>query len=534
MFPFLHRLSLESKLFFSFVIFSTILLLLTTGTALYFDISRQFRSVDDLIKSSAAYISRLSSVQTMLKVGYPNPEVSAQMDALSEEFTDLNVILICNRDNLRFYHTSRHASGDSLVDGEETAILQGSEPYITTGYGTQGMQRRAFHAVTDSGGQVIGYVMTSTFTSGIFAHIRGLLLYFFLLLCASFLVALILSRGIVALLRRSLQGYHPLELLDLYRRQGTVLNAMEDGIVATNSHGEILFANSAACHLLGQQAQQLQESSLKDTFPDSTCIQVAASGKAIHNHSCVIHDHSVLTTEIPIYTHPSGTCSGVLTIFHDKTEMRKLSDELSGTKNMLDTLRFFNHEFMNKLHIILGYLQTGETQKAITFIMNTSLISSQSIRETANCIRVSALCALVIGKMMHAAELGIRLTVTPDSCCMDEDLLLNELDFVTIVGNLLENAIEELDLHPTEVKEIHLGIYCRSDCNVIVCEDTGSGISESLQPHIFQQGISSKGENRGLGLCLVEQIVTKYNGTIDLLTEAEAGTCFTITFTKEA
>lgn len=73
---------------------------------------------------------------------------------------------------------------------------------------------------------------------------------------------------------------------------------------------------------------------------------------------------------------------GVLNVFHDKTEMRKLSDELSGARYMLDTLRFFNHEFMNKLHIILGYLQTGESQKAVQFIMNTSLVTSQSIRET--------------------------------------------------------------------------------------------------------------------------------------------------------
>lgn len=97
---------------------------------------------------------------------------------------------------------------------------------------------------------------------------------------------------------------------------------------------------------------------------------------------------------------------GVLNVFHDKTEMRKLSDELSGARYMLDTLRFFNHEFMNKLHIILGYLQTGESQKAVQFIMNTSLVTSQSIRETADCIRVSHLCALIIGKMMPRRRAG--------------------------------------------------------------------------------------------------------------------------------
>ena len=58
----------------------------------------------------------------------------------------------------------------------------------------------------------------------------------------------------------------------------------------------------------------------------------------------------------------------------------------------------------------------------MNFITNGSLVSSQSVRETANCIRVPKICALVIGKMMHAAELGIRLQVSTDSTCRDQSI----------------------------------------------------------------------------------------------------------------
>ena len=188
---------------------------------------------------------------------------------------------------------------------------------------------------------------------------------------------------------------------------------------------------------------------------------------------------------------------------------------------------------MNKLHVILGYLQTGETGKAISFIVNSGLVSSQAIRETADCIRVSRLCALVIGKMMHAAELGIRLTVTPDSSCRPEDLLLEEQECSTVVGNLLENAIEELARGEGELREIKLGLYCRSDCNIILCEDTGRGIDPSVRDRIFEKGVSTKGKGRGLGLPLVRQIVDQHSGTIDIVTEAGTGTCFTLTFTRQ-
>ena len=200
---------------------------------------------------------------------------------------------------------------------------------------------------------------------------------------------------------------------------------------------------------------------------------------------------------------------------------------------MLDTLRAFNHEFLNKLHVILGYLQTGQTEEAIKFIINSNLVSSQSIRQTADCIRVSKICALVIGKMMHAAELGILLTVSPDSRCLEKDLLLPMEDYITIIGNLLENAIEELSNGEHEIKEITLGLYCDPDCNIITCEDTGDGVPEDIRARIFERGFSSKGPGRGLGLAMVRDITLRHGGTIDLDTEPHTGTCFTLTFTKE-
>ena len=529
MFRAVQRFSLEKQLFVSFVGFAAVLLLLALGVSLALDINRQVRSTDDLIRSTAAYISSLDSVRGMLKQGYPDPAVTQELDSLNESLEDLHVIIVCDANSLRFYHTSRQEGGDSFVEGDQDAILQGSEPYITTGYGTYGTQRRAFHAVEDTDGTILGFVMTSTFTAEITAHIQVLVLYGILLFFAALTVALGLSRGLVALLRRSLLGYHPTELLELYLQQGEVLNAVEDGLVATDAKGKVVFANQAACQLLQKEEKALKGRRLDQFFRESSCIQAARTGQAVHNRSCVIHNHQVLFSEIPI----PGTAgySGVLSVLHDKTELQKLSDHLSVAKYMLDTLRFFNHEFMNKLHVILGYLQTGETEKASSFIINSSLVSSQSIRETADCIRVSRICALVIGKMMHAAELGIRLTVASDSYCRHEDLLLPEEDFATIVGNLLENAIEELSQGAHEVREVRLALYCRPDCNVIVCEDTGGGIPPELQPHIFEKGVSSKGTGRGLGLCIIHQLVEQHGGTIDVMTETGAGTCFTLTFT---
>ena len=225
--------------------------------------------------------------------------------------------------------------------------------------------------------------------------------------------------------------------------------------------------------------------------------------------------------------------TGVLLILQDRTESLRLSDELSGARSMMDTMRAFNHEFLNKLHVILGYLQIGDIDTAKQFIINSSLVSSQSIRETANAIRDSRICALVIGKMMHAAELGITLKLSPDSMVLEQDLLLPQSDCVTIIGNLLENAVEELSSCGKDVLEIELGLHFNHDINMISCEDTGRGIPEELLPKVREMGVSSKSGNRGTGLFLIDRIVTSAGGTLEIETEPGEGTCITIVIRRE-
>lgn len=522
-------LPLERQIFYSFSAASVILLLVTLCLTLTFEIQRQRQSIDAAISGAADYVSSLAEVSDMLERGYPDPDVARLLDTLHQSYRELDVIAVYDRDSLRFYHTSRQETGETLLSGEEDAVLSGAEPYITTGYGTQGNQYMAFHAVTNSRGEIIGFVTAAIFRSAISQRNLYLGLIFLVILIISLLVAMSMSRGIVRLLQDSLGGHRPDELLDLYLRQGDVLNAVEDGLIATDAGGQVIFANEQALRLFRTQDVELQGKPLRSFFPETQCEQVAQSGQAIHNRSHVVGEYQILASEVPLVGEDGS--QGVLNIFHDKTEMRKLSDELSGTKYMLDTFRLFNHEFMNKLHIILGYLQTGQIQEATQFIINSSLVSSQSIRATADCIRSPRLCALVIGKMMHAAELGILLTVSQDSSCREEDLLLPVEDCVTIVGNLLENAIDELFRGKPEVREIQLSLYCRPDCNIIICEDTGRGIDPVVLPRIWEKGVSSKGENRGLGMYMVDQLVRKHGGTAQIDTEPGEGACFTLTFT---
>lgn len=523
-------MTLERQMFVSFSFASALLLITTLLAVLSFEFRKQDQRVDALISSTAQYIASMDRVVEMLEQGYPDPQVKDQLDALHQYYTDLDTIAVYDSHSLRFYHTSRSETGETFVAGEEAPILDGSESYLTTGYSTLGSQRRMFQAIHDYQGEVIGFVTVSTFQAGIVQQNLSRVPVFIYILVVALIISMLTTRGIVRLLRRSLNGYQPAELLDIYLRQDGVLNAVEEGLIATDDQGIVIFSNDPAHRLFEMDEGELVGRQLSDFFPETICTQAAWDGTEEHNRSLVIDGRQVLVTTLPIRG-KSGR-RGALNVFQDKTELRKLSDELSGAREMLDTLRFFNHEFMNKLHIILGYLQTNQIQTAIQFIINSSLVSSRSIRETADSIRAPRLCALIIGKMMHAAELGIRLTVSKDSFCREEDLLIPEKDCATILGNLLENAIEELSQGQHEMKEIMLSVFCRPDCNLITCEDTGGGIDPNVLPNIWEKGVSSKGEGRGCGLHLVHQIIQEQNGVIQVDTEPGEGTLFTLTFTK--
>ena len=530
MLPKFKKLSLEKQLFLSFFSVSACLLVLSLGISLFYNVNRRKAEIDSLISGVAAYAASMDQVIHMLDSGYPDRETAAALDGLHENFPDLNVIAIYDRNLLRFYHTTRRESGESLINGEEQAVLSGSGPYITTGIGTHGTQRRAFHAVVGNDGAISGFVMASAFSTYIAEQSRQIFSVYAAVLVVMLVVSFLLSHGTVRLLRSSLMGYHPQELLRLYLRQDTVLNAMEEGILASDLTGTVVFANQPARALFPPGEEPLGQP-IGLLFPATRAQEILKTGSPVMGQGCSLSGHPLICSEIPIGNLPK--IQGVLTILNDRYEVETLSDELSGARSMLDTLRAFNHEFLNKLHVILGYLQTGQTQQAITFITNSSLVSSQAIRQTADCLRVHQICALVVGKMMHAAELGILLTVSPDSRCMGKDLVMDVGDCVTLVGNLLENAIEELHGSKKEIREITLGIYASTEGTVITCEDTGRGIPAPVLERIFDNGFSTKGEGRGTGLHLARQIVNRCGGEISIDTEEGEGTCFTLTFTRK-
>jgi CitB family two-component system sensor histidine kinase MalK len=64
---------------------------------------------------------------------------------------------------------------------------------------------------------------------------------------------------------------------------------------------------------------------------------------------------------------------------------------------------------------------------------------------------------------------------------------------------------------------------------VLEVHDTGQGIDEDIINSLCVKGYSTKGENRGIGLFLVQQSLEKLSGQLEINSQKEKGATFIVT-----
>lgn len=523
--------SLEKQLYLYLIAAMVAAIILSMAIALYYSLESKMDSLDTNIKNVGLIVSSSDYVVAALESGESTPALHANLDKIVAELDYVDVITVGDTESIRLYHNNKYLIGETFVGKDEGEILAGAEPYVLYGEGTLGPQRRAFHAVRGQGGEIIGFVMVSVLTSSITALRNRIILTYLLLtlvlVAAGMLLAYLFNRR----LRHTLLGHNPEEFKRMYLERSEVLDALEEGIFAINTRGEITLMNESAREMLDLETEPPAGTKLTSVYPETKLPQVLTTGETQRNVNFKIRDAHIIADRIPIYE--KNKIVGAVSIFRNKTEVTQLAEELTGAKYMVDTLRAFNHEFMNKLHVILGYIEMGDNERAISYVHNTSLVSTQAVKEVAAKIQEPRIAALIIGKILRASELGITLTLKTDVRCREGNLLIDANAATTLIGNLIDNAIEELNRQDFPVKEIEVGIYTTDRVNLFTVDDTGAGMSEEVRAHVFQRGYSTKGEGRGTGMALIKETVELYNGQLEIETEAGEGTAITVTFMEE-
>ncbi len=456
------------------------------------------------------------------------------LDSLKDSLGNIDVISVVNTENVRLYHSNHDLIG-SVYDGTVPEFAkEEKEYYATNDKGPSGTQRRAYAAIYDANGEYAGFVMAIMLQTNIRAEMLQTLWFFFLITVVAVLIEIVVSTELSGKIKESLLGYEPDVFSVMYQIRDNILETLEEGIIAVDKQMTVQFINQAAVTMLcgTENTEEIVGKPLGDICAEELFLHTLETGEKEFNiQERGLNQPDILVDRIPI--REASEIVGAVGILHNRAEYTKLMEDLTGTRYLVDSMRANNHDFTNKLHVILGLIQMELYDEAVAYIENISIVQRATISKIMNMVNEPAVAALLIGKVARASEVNAKFILREGCCYSNTDMAIPAESLVTIIGNLIDNALDSMNEKGADCekpKELLFGIYSKPGAVLLTVDDTGSGIAKDDLEHIFEYGYSTKGEGRGTGLYQVKKLVEGLNGTISVETQEGTGTSFSVSF----
>ncbi len=483
-------------------------------------IDREFRERSLTV---AASVAALPEVRSAVMLGDPQGVLQPLAESVRVA-SGADFVVITDEDGVRYSHPNLERIGERVSTDPGPALA--GERWSGTERGTLGVSVRGKVPILGPDGSVIGIVSVGFLREEVAARLVEQLP----LLGVTLTLALALgATGSVLLARhfkRQTFGLEPAEIGGLLEQREAILHGIREGAVAVDTHGSITLVNDEARRLL-----QLPPSAVGQTVSDALApgrIRDLLAGEVEGPDQTVLTDERVLVVNrMPIYVR--GEVTGAVITFRDRTELEGVHRELEGLRGVADALRAQAHEFSNRLHTIVGLVEMGEHGEAIALSTDEAIVHQGLVESLLERIGDPTLSALLLAKAVVAGERGVTLRISDDAL-VDEELS-EPRDLITVVGNLIDNAIDAVSSGPPPSERWVSVSVRRADAEFLVrVHDSGPGVDAADTERIFEDGVSSKqrtGERvRGLGLALVQQVVRRRGGTVSVTNDG--GAVFTV------
>ena len=523
--------SIRNEIQLSHLLLIIIITILFSLGGIAINVNAYDKSLNQNLQNMAELVSHLYSQVEDRSV----EELRDYFDEAEKRLSDIDVISIVNLENTRVYHTNHKLIG-TKYDGTLPAFENHTQGFYTENEtGPSGPQRRAYSAIYGTDGIYRGFIMTITLKKTMHNVIAKIIALFCGITFLAILIEIAISKTISKRIKQRLMGYEPDTFSSMFKIRENILETINDGIIAIDNNKNIQFINTPAKKILKcDNTDQKVELITQQVFAEKYLLDSLINGTVNYG----LQESTLDGTELVIDTIPikqDESIVGAVGILHDRTEYTKLMEDLSGTKYLVDSMRANNHDFTNKLHVILGLIQIGKYDKAVSYIENISIIQRETISAVMHAIDNPSFAALLIGKIARASECNVKFKLKEGSSYKASDMKLPSEALVTICGNLIDNAIDAMNMNDseqTEVKELLFGVFSRKDAVLITVDDTGVGISKENTKHLFEKGFSTKGKSHGVGLHHVKQLVESLGGNISFESQEGAGTSFMVSWRK--
>ncbi len=349
-------------------------------------------------------------------------------------------------------------------------------------------------------------------------------------------------------------------------RLSVTLRSIADGVIATDTEGNIVLINHAAEQLTGWAQHECVGLPLSSVFniihetsrkPCQNPIQKVLQSKKteeLTNNTILIsrdgQERLIADSGAPIRD-KDGSVIGIVLVFRDITEKERLLDAIQNNQR-LESLGILAggiaHDFNNIMSGIFGYIELARDEstnplvvqylkealkaigrvKGLTQQLLTFAKGGEPVRKTSPLfpfVAETARFALSGSNVTSVTELPEQIW----PCDYDANQIGQVID------NIVINAQQAMPLGGTifiSAKNVTIGNnhpILNSGCYVRVSfKDSGIGIPKEILPKIFDPFFTTKQKGSGLGLATSYSIINRHGGAIEVESEPGKGSIFHI------
>ncbi|WP_328410111.1 sensor histidine kinase [Streptomyces violaceus] len=450
----------------------------------------------------------------------PSPNGPVQQEAERiRKATQAEYIVVMDWRGVRWSHTDKKQIG-GIVSTDPGQALAGKE-VMEIDSGTLGRSARGKVPLRDSDGSVVGAVSVGIAYDSVRARlihaIPGLLAYAGGALAVGAMAAWLISRRV----HRQTRDLAFSDIAALLSEREAMLHGIREGVVALDRTGRI--------RLLNDEAQRLL--SIGDAAVGRSPDEALGGGRTADVLAGRVTGTDLLTVRgqrVLVANRMPTDDGGAVATLRDRTELEQLGRELDSTRGLIDALRAQDHEHANRMHTLLGLLELEMYDDAVEFVGEVVGDHRATAEQVTERIEDPLLAALLVGKATVAAERGVALWVSDRTRLPDR--LVDPQGLVTVVGNLVDNALDAVAGKPHARVEVELRAEGRTA--ILRVRDTGPGIPPEHRELIFTAGWSTKKppahRERGIGLSLVRRLAERQGGSATVDEAYGGGAEFTV------
>jgi PAS domain S-box-containing protein len=333
------------------------------------------------------------------------------------------------------------------------------------------------------------------------------------------------------------------------RQYRQAIEASEDLIITVGTDGRYVFANSTYKEYYGCEDvvdRLVSEIIGRDTFEQTVQQhqQTALAGDSVTYERTeelpALGQRTLSVRYAPI--RDDEDVLGFVGILRDITEKKAYERQLETQRNNLEILNtIVRHDIRNDIQLIqtyAGILETraaDDTQEYVDEILKaaqSAIEITQSAREITDVMLQSDVELSAMNLRTELDEEIQRLQSSYERAIVDVKGPLDAVEVVademlpSVFRNILNNAVQHND---KDIPEITVSTNLTDTTAVVHIADNGPGIPDDQKAAVFEEehiGLDSNGT--GLGLYLVETLVSRYGGQVRVLDNKPEGAIFVL------